>query len=386
MEVILDNIIDCIDLYLVSCKMPEMIGNAARFFEKREALIVKITTKGGEVGWGETWAMPAPAAALIQNVLAKEILGQDAQYPQKLWRKLSRHIINDRRGLTHMAISALDIANWDVSSRIADKTLSEHLGGALRKNLTAYISGPFVKPGADPYAHYCDEISGYVEKGYSNIKIRAGKGAKIDACLIANIRKTIGSNIGLMADFNEASDVNQTLDFESKILEYDLIWLEEPIIHDDFPNWRRLSKLTSLALAGGESLYGLAGFRDYFTAGIFSIAQPDIALCGGISEALRIAAMAEAFNVPIAPHVWGTAINFNASLHFASILPERSNNNSRFPYFEIDASYNPFRSEIIEIKLQKDGTIELPVGKGLGLEINEKSLLPFVVNHTRLRA
>ena len=385
-EFVLDSKIDCIDLFLLSCSMPEKIGNAARFFDKREALVVKITSKGGEVGWGETWAMPAPAGALIQNVLANEILGQDSQHPQKLWRRLSRFIINDRRGLTHMAISALDIAVWDLASRMAKKPLSDFLGGALRKNLTTYISGPFVKPGIDPYAHYNKEIEDYLEKGYSNIKIRAGKGAKIDANLVSSVRKIIGPNIGLMADFNEACDVSQTLDFESRISDCDLIWLEEPIVHDDLPNWQRLSLSTSMALAGGESLYGLSGFRDYFTAGIFSIAQPDLALCGGISEGLRIAAMAEAFNVPIAPHVWGTAINFNASLHFASILPDRSNKSIRFPYFEIDASYNPFRTEFVDIQLQKDGTIELPTDIGLGLNINEKALSPFIINHTRLQA
>jgi len=378
--------IECIDVYLLNCKMKDKIGNASRFFDKREALVIKITTKGGEIGWGETWAMPGPAAALIQNVLAPELIGEDATFPLKLWRKLSKFIINDRRGLTHMAISALDIATWDVSSRMADKSLSQHLGGALRNNLTTYISGPFLKPGPNPYEHYPEEIINYKEKGYNNIKIRAGRDAIMDSNLIGNIRKIIGPNIGLMVDFNESSNLNQTLEFEKRISDYNLIWLEEPIVHDDLPNWKKLSNLTSLSLAGGESLYGLSGFRDYFTSGIFSIAQPDLALCGGISEAIRIAAMAEAFNVPIAPHVWGTAINFNASLHFASVLPDRTNSNLRIPFFEIDASYNPLRSEFVELILEKDGSIKVPTGKGLGLIINEKDLKPFLVNHTQIRA
>ena len=109
-------------------------------------------------------------------------------------------------------------------------------------------------------------------------------------------------------------------------------------------------------------------------------------MCGGISEAIRIAAMAEAFNVPIAPHVWGTAINFNASLHFASVLPDRTNSNLRIPFFEIDASYNPLRSEFVELILEKDGSIKVPTGKGLGLIIKEKDLKPFLVNHTQIRA
>ncbi len=380
----MDTVIDRVDLYLVGAALPEAIGNAARFFSHREALMVRITTRGGQIGWGETWAMPGPAAALIEKTLGPALIGEDVRFPQKVWRKLARFIVNDRRGLTHMAISALDIAVWDASARCAGLSLANRLGGAMRDRVTAYVSGPFVKPTQNPYAHYLGEVAEYLAQGYRNVKLRVGIGAEIDARLVRQVRELIGPDVGLMVDFNEAGDVAQTQDFARRTGDDDLIWVEEPIVHDDLPSWKRLASSTHLALAGGESLYGLAGFRDYFTAGVFALAQPDLALCGGLTEGLRIAAMAEAFNVPIAPHVWGTAINFNASLHFAASLPDRSSAGRRFPYFEMDASFNPLRADFIDGALLPDGTMAVPTGPGHGVAIDPRQLTPFLTTHKQL--
>jgi D-galactarolactone cycloisomerase len=370
--------VERIDLFIVSCRLPETIGNAVRFFDRRESLFVRVTTRGGVVGWGETWAMAAPAAALITATLGPALLGEDTRYPQKIWRKLARFIVNDRRGLSHMAISALDIAVWDACARADGVALSAKLGGALRERLSCYVSGPFVKPAAEPYGHYLDEIGGYLDQGFRNIKIRAGLGAREDAELIGDIRARVGDDIGLMADMNEAGDVSQALDFSKRIGDSDLIWLEEPVLHDDLPGWKRIAAGTELALAGGESLYGLAGFRDFLCAGVFAVAQPDLALCGGLTEGLRIAAMAEAFNVPIAPHVWGGAVNFNASLHFAATLPDRTRPGGRFPFFEYDTSFNPLRAAFAECPVGQDGRVGVPDGPGLGLELRESDLAPFL--------
>ena len=355
----METAIDRIDLFLLSCRLPGTIGNASRFFDRRETLLVRVTARGGAIGWGETWAMAAPAAALIQAVLGPAALGEDIRYPAKIWRKLSRFIVNDRRGLTHMAISALDIAIWDASARAEGVPLSATLGGTMRERLSCYVSGPFVRPAAEPYAHYLDDIDGYLNQGFRNIKMRAGICAREDAALIAAVRSHVGDEIGLMVDFNEAGHVAQALDFSRRVDDADLIWLEEPVLHDDLQSWKRISAGTGLALAGGESLYGLAGFRDFLCAGVFAIAQPDLALCGGLTEGLRIAALAEAFNVPIAPHVWGSAVNFNAALHFAAILPDRTRPGARFPFFEYDVSFNPLRSAFVDCPIGDDGQKEL---------------------------
>lgn len=381
----MDTAVDRIELFILSCKLPETIGNAARFFDRRETLFVRVTTRGGAVGWGETWAMAAPAAALIHAVLGPALLGEDVRHPQKAWRKLTRFIVNDRRGLTHMAISALDMAVWDACARADGVPLSAKLGGALRDRLSCYVSGPFLKPGADPYAHYGEDVDGYLAQGFRNIKIRAGIGAGADAKLVADMRARIGDGVGLMVDLNEAGDVAQALDFSRRAADADLIWLEEPILHDDMPGWKRIAAGSGLALAGGESLYGLPGFRDFLCSGLFAIAQPDLALCGGLTEGLRIATLAEAFNVPIAPHVWGGAINFNASLHYAATLPDRTRPGSRYPFFEYDASFNPLRSAFSDCPLDADGMVAVPDGPGLGVEITDDQLAPFLSARQELR-
>lgn len=381
----METAVDRVELFLLACQLPETIGNAARFFDRRETLFVRVETRGGAVGWGETWAMAAPAAALIQTALGPALLGEDVRHPRKVWRKLARFIVNDRRGLSHMAISALDMAVWDACARSEGVPLSASLGGALRDRLSCYVSGPFLKTGAEPYAHYPEDIDGYLAAGFRNIKIRAGIGASADAALVADVRARIGDDVGLMVDFNEAGDVAQALDFSQRVAEADLIWLEEPILHDDMPGWKRVAAGTGLALAGGESLYGLPGFRDALSAGLFAIAQPDLALCGGLTEGLRIAALAEAFNVPIAPHVWGGAINFNASLHFAAQLPDRTRPGSRFPFFEYDASFNPLRSAFADCPIGEGGFVAVPTGPGIGVEIDEKQLTPFLIARHELR-
>ncbi len=380
----MDTVVDRIELFHLGYDLPDRIGNAARFFQRRETLFVRLTTRGGAVGWGETWSLPAPAAALIQNVLGPALIGEDVRFPQRVWRKLALFIVNDRRGLTSMAIAALDMAVWDAKARSESVPLSEALGGRLRDRVTSYASGPFVKPGDKPYGHYVEEVGSYLRRGFRNVKIRVGIGAREDATIVQAVRHAVGDDTGLMVDMNEAGDVAQALDFARRVEDCDLVWLEEPVLHDDLPSWSRIAAQTRQALAGGESLYSMAGFRDFLTAGVFAIAQPDLALCGGLTEGLRIASLAEAFNVPVAPHVWGGAVNFVASMHFAAVLPDRSRGAQRFPFFEYDVSDNRLRDELFEGAVQGDGTIAVPQGAGLGFDLDERQFKPLLMTRGEL--
>jgi D-galactarolactone cycloisomerase len=374
-----------IDGYEVASPLPERVGNSRGFFENRVSLLIRITTAGGISGWGETWAFPAAAAALIRADLGPSLLGKTARNPRPLHEAMLAKLNIDRRGIFHHAISALDIAIWDASARCAGIPLHEALGGALREKVFAYVSGPFMKPGADPYRDFPRDIGGYLELGFRAIKVRIGTTPGNDAVLIRHLRDLVGPDIHLMADLNQGFSVSATLELAPRLAEAKLRWLEEPIIYDDLPGYRRLSERLPLALAGGESLFGLAAFRDFVAARVFDLVQPDLAVCGGISEALKIAALAEAFDIPVVPHVWGTLVNFNASLHFAAILPEERGQGMPFPLFEYDYSYNPFRTLCGESKSDGDGYIALPEGPGLGFELEPEMLAPFVVNHWTLQ-
>jgi D-galactarolactone cycloisomerase len=285
----------------------------------------------------------------------------------------------DRRGITHMAISALDIALWDAAARTAEMPLCKFLGGALRDRVPAYVSGPFMKPGADPYLNYESEIEGFLNAGFKAIKLRMGTRPATDGRLITRVREIVGPDIPLMVDLNEGFTMRAALDIAFALAPAKLVWLEEPIVHTDLDGYRRLSEALPMALAGGEALIGLGAFRDFM--GVLDLAQPDLALTGGISEGLRIAALADAFEVPVTPHVWGTAVNFYASLHFTAILPAKRGPGVTYPMFEYDTSFNPLRTLFGEYPLDGAGNVAVPDGPGLGFSLTPDRLSPFVTNH-----
>lgn len=375
-----------IDGYELRCRLPEVIGNSSRFFDQRGALVVSVTAADGSVGWGETWAMPAAAGAAIRCGLAQAILAKEDATPRNVWDAMVRTLGYDRRGVSHMAMSAIDMAVWDVTARRAGVPIATLLGGALRDRLPAYVSGPFLKPGADPYRDFDDDIDTYLRAGFRAIKLRMGVAPKVDARRLARVRERVGADFPLMVDLNEGASLRSALAYGEAFREHDLVWLEEPIRHDNLPGYTRLANALPMALAGGEALLGLTPFRDYLAAGALDIVQPDLALCGGFSEGLRIAALADAFEVPLMPHVWGTGINFCASLQFAAVLPESRGPGLRYPLFEVDPSFNPLRDVFGDFPLGPDGTVAVPNVPGLGIEIDPRRFAPHLVDQWSIAA
>lgn len=375
-----------IDGFELACTLPEPIGNAMRFFDQRLALLVRLTAADGQVGWGETWSMPGAAATVLRTGLGQAVLAQADGSPRGLWDAMARTLTYDRRGLTLMAMSAVDIAAWDLAGRRAGRSIAALLGGALRSDVPAYVSGPFLKPGADPYRDFERDIDGYLHAGFRAMKLRLGLDARAEGVLLARVRQRVGDAFPLMADLNEGAGVRSALVFAQRFAESDLAWLEEPIRHDDLPGYARLAKALPMALAGGEALIGVTPFRDFLAQGALDVVQPDLALCGGFSEGQKIAALAEAYNVPLVPHVWGTAINFHASLQFVAGLPELRGPGLRYPLFEFDPSHNPFRDMCGAVGVRADGRIAIPDAPGLGIEVDPRQFEAHVVNRWSVTA
>lgn len=367
-----------IDGYELSCPLPERIGNSRGFFESRGALLVAVTTREGVTGWGETWAYPGAASDIVRRQLAPRLIGQDASAPRRLHDGMMRSL-PERHGVPLMAVSALDIAAWDAAARTARQPLSAFLGGAVRERIFAYVSGPFLKPGADPYRDYFADIDGYLAAGFRAIKLRLGTSPDIDGAIARRVRERIGEKMPLMVDLNQGFTFGPAADLAHRLVECDVRWLEEPMAHDNIAAYRRLADQVRIPLAGGESLFGVQAFRDVVGAGVLGYLQPDLALCGGITEGLKIAALAEAFDIALVPHVWGTAVNFNASLHFAAILPGRPGHAMPCPLFEYDASYNPLRTMCGDCPVDDAGTVAVPDGPGLGLDLGPERLAPHLV-------
>lgn len=373
-----------IDGFELRCPLPEPIGNSRMFFDHRRALVVSVTTADGTTGWGETWALPAPAAALIRDSIAGAILGRDAQNPRLIWDAMERTLGYDRRGITHMAFSAIDIAVWDAAARARGVPIATLLGGALRSRVAAYVSGPFLKPGDDPYRDFDADIDAYLSAGFRAIKMRMGVAPRSDGERLRRVRERVGADFPLMVDLNEGASLRTALAFGEAFRDADLAWLEEPITHDNLEGYVRLARDLPMPLAGGESLFGLRAFRDYVARGALDVVQPDLALCGGFSEALRIAALCQAFEVPIVPHVWGTGINFAAALQFNLVLPETRGSGLRFPLLEFDPSPNPLRDVFGAFAVGADGAFPVPEGPGLGIDVTPGRFESLVVDHWSL--
>lgn len=375
-----------IDGYELACSLPEPIGNSRMFFDSRRALVVAITTADGTVGWGETWSMPAAAAAILQDSLGRTVLGMDVAAPRRIFDALERAVGYDRRGVTHMAISAIDIAVWDAAARQASVSIAALLGGSLRDRIPAYVSGPFLKPGTDPYRDFDADIDGYLRAGFRAMKMRMGTSPRVDGARLARVRERVGADFPLMVDLNEGTTVRGALAFGEAFRDSGLIWLEEPIRADDVDGYIRLARELPMALAGGESLFGLGAFRNHVAKGALEVVQPDLALCGGFSEGLRIGALCSAFEVPLVPHVWGTGINFCASLQFASLLPAMRGPGVNYPLFEFDPSANPLRDAFGAFKVDADGTVPVPQGPGLGIDVDVERLQPLAASHWSIAA
>jgi D-galactarolactone cycloisomerase len=369
-----------IEGFEIACRLSEAIGNCRQMFDSRSSLIVAVTTDAGVTGFGETWAFPGPAGEFAREVFAPRIIGCDATLPRTAWQIMAARLGYDRRGVSHMAISALDIALWDAAGLTLGRPVHALLGGALRSKIQAYASGPFMMLGSDPYRDFLIDVETYLRAGFRAIKMRMGTQPRRDGELASSVRNLIGPQMPLMVDLNEGFTVQGALDIASRLSEADLVWLEEPIVHDDLPGYRRLAEKLPMGLAGGEALFGLAAYRDYIADGIFDFVQPDLALCGGFTEGMRIAALADAFGSQVVPHVWGSIVNFQASLHFAACLTERRGS-VRSPLFEFDPSENPLRTTFASHELDSAGCISVPDSPGLGLQLKVEQLLPLVVRH-----
>lgn len=369
-----------IDGYEIAHDMAAPAGNALRVFTRRSALLVRLTSASGAVGWGETWAFPASASAMIRSSFGAAVLGVPVDAPVALQADLLGRIVPDRRGQAHMAISALDIAAWDLLGRIRGQSIASLMGGGLRDRVLAYASGPLLGAGPDRYAGLAEALQGYHDAGYRAFKLRVGISLAEDERAIRLAREIVGPDVPLMVDLNEASTLHDALALASRVADCGIGWFEEPLRHDDLPGYQRMAGMLPVPVAGGESFCGVEAFRDALCAGTLDILQPDIALCGGLTETMRISALADAFGTRLAPHVWGTGVNSLAALQVCALLRPR-NGGLPMPLLECDMSENPLRDAIYPDRPDSEGLLPIPAGPGLGRDITPDQIAPFLTDH-----
>lgn len=357
------------------------LGNASTFIRRREVLLVQLVAQDGTVGWGEAFNSPAAAGAVIRARLAPLVLGQQAEEVGRLYHAMLGTLGYDRRGAGMMAISAIDMALHDLAARARGVSVARLLGGAVRTRIPAYASGPFIAEGGDPYGAYPAQVEALLRRGFRAIKPRVGAAPRADGVAMRAMRRQVGPEIGLMVDINQGYTVGAALESLRHMEEADLLWVEEPLQPEDLGGYQVVVAAARCAIAGGEALGSLAAFRDFLVARTFSVLQPDMAVCGGFTGFRRIAALADAFEVPAMPHVFGSLVNAHAALQMAALLgPRRGGGPLPYPFIEVDVTPNPLLTLLGPVEPGADGCIAVPDAPGLGFELAPELLAPFVTD------
>ena len=377
--------IDEVRLYHLSAKLPEPIGNAKIFFDRRETLLVEIVA-GSISGWGETWAMPLAAAAVIKSHLAGLLLGRNPNQIGRLWQEM-RRAFETKSGLAMMAIAALDMALHDLVARQRGVPLSELLGGAQRDRVPTYASGPFFKPDGHPYRDFARDVESYLRQGFHSIKLRSGFHPNDDAEAAIAVRRMIGDDAALMIDFNQAVTPRNAIATAELMQEAHPLWIEEPTTPTDLQGYQTVSKRIATAVAGGETFGSASEFLPYLANGCMDVLQPDIAICGGLTGVMEVRTLGDLYSRPVIPHVWGSIVNFQAALHLtAALSPHRAGAPHAFPYLEFDVGPNPLLDLVGRPTLEPHGMLSVSDEPGLGVAIDRGVIEPFVVTHDRLAA
>jgi L-alanine-DL-glutamate epimerase-like enolase superfamily enzyme len=339
---------------------------------KRDAVIVKVTAEDGLVGFGESHhARSANVTAEIVNTTLKDIvLPASADDVVGIWGKIYDWQLKSHGmgAATAMAMSGLDMALWDIRAKAVGWPLWKLLGGSVEHKVKAYAGG--VALGWQEPAALVDEVAPHVAKGYKAVKLRVGDTVERDVARVAAVRKTYGDGLIILVDANTGYSIDQVRKVMPAYEELGVDWLEEPFAPNDHSNYERAARLGRVPLAAGENHYTRFEFARVIDDGVISVLQPDLSKAGGVTEVMRIAHAASMWRLPICPHSSITALNMAATIHLLKSIDNAG-------YFEADVSVgNPFREELSAkpYTIMPDGTVELPDGPGIGIDVNEHFL------------
>ncbi len=369
--------ITAVETFLLRHKLDRSFGPSTATSPYRGALLVKISTDSGLVGWGETADLPG-TRGLIEDRLKPILLGQNPLEHRKLWRLLWGANFGDGR-----AVAAVDIALHDLRGKALKQSVADMYGGRVRDETPVYAAAMNYIEGQRPEDQFPAEAAGLVERGFRAMKIRTGRlEPKRDLAILAKVRETVGPEIRLLTDGNGAFTLPAAVKFGKELEKLDFYCFEEPLPQgQNYAGYDVLAASLDIALAGGEGLDSRAQARDHIVKRSFDIIQPDVILCGGVAEVLFIAEMARLWSIQCIPHCYAGAIAIAATLQVLSLLPPYTwGFSSDEPMLEFDTHENPFRDQIVARPFElKQGKIEIPTGPGLGIEVDEDAIKKYLV-------
>jgi L-alanine-DL-glutamate epimerase-like enolase superfamily enzyme len=372
----------------VECPLPQPVFDANYIMATKPALLVEVETDEGLVGLGEAAHFGGPlrsTAAVIEGELRDHVVGEDPRDLERLWERMHQRAYKHARGgVVIAAMSGIDIALWDLRGKLTGQPLWRLLGG-YRRRVPAYATGGFYAEGKG-IRELCQEMEAYCRHGFRAVKMKVGRNSEIegsplramahrgicevslaeDLARVRAVRDTVGPEVRLAIDANGAWDVPTAVKMARALEPLDIYWFEEPVSPDDLAGSAEVARKTAIPVAGYETCsYGKVSFRDYIQARAVHFVQPDVAWAGGLTESLKIAHLAQAWNLPLAPHIHGSAVAVAAALHLLGAVSNGSIAEMVFPA-------HPLMSELAREPLLVDrtGHIELPERPGLGMELD----------------
>ncbi len=317
--------------------------------------LVRVETDAGLVGWGEAFSYTCRRAtvAAVNDMIAPLALGHDATDIAGLSAKIQKQLhIFGRYGITAFALSGLDIALWDIAGKAAGLPLYRLIGGASRTRIECYAS---LLRYAEPrlVAEYCARARG---EGFAVIKLH-----EIDDRAVAAARGTLGPDVPLLLDVNCEWRPLEAIEAGRRFRAHDLTWFEEPVFPpEDYRALREVGAACGLPIAAGENFCFATQFEALFDARAVQYAQPSVTKVGGVSEFLKIMALAQTHNVRLAPHSPYFGPGALATLHLLAAYNEPA----WFEYFYLWPEAKPYSGHLDPV----DGMLELPQGAGLGVD------------------
>jgi len=335
---------------------------------KRDAVIVKVTTECGLTGFGESHHGRAHTtiAHFINTALRDIVLGQDAWNTTGIWQRVyTRQLQGMGLGAACvLAMSGLDMALWDIRGKAAGLPLYRLLGGE-RRPLPAYAGG--VALGWQAPEALADEAQALAEAGYQAVKLRIGDTSSRDLARIRAVRERLGDEAEILTDAMMAYSLDDARRVIPALDDLRIGWLEEPFAAHDYRAYETARAFGRVAFAAGENHYCRFDFTRVIDTRAVSILQPDLSKTGGVTETLRIAALASAHGLPVHPHSSMTGINMAATIHVMTALDNAG-------YFEADVSRNnAFRDTLVQTpyRLDAQGCVQALEEPGIGVQVDE---------------
>ena len=377
--------ISSIKSHVLRYELDKELGYSQQYYKHRTAHLVEIETDEGITGWGECFGPGNIALAnkyIVEKVIQPLIIGEDPINKEYIWHKVY-NLLRDsgQKGMPIQALSGIDIALWDILAKKAKLPLYQLLGGKTNNKIPVYGYGMMLQKKS--VEELCElfkkEANQIKEKNFKAMKMKVGLGPKEDLKLVSAVREAIGNDFKLMVDANHAYNKNDALYVGRGLDEMEIYWFEEPVAPEDYDGYKELKEKLKTNIAGGEAEFTKYGWNELIKNNCIDIAQPEVCGLGGITEYLKVSALAQSNFIPIVNHVWGSALSVAVNLHLLTSLPDMPG--GLFPtksMLEFDTTEkNIFITDLAEEKFSildqvkdKDG-FALPL-ENIGIGINPK--------------